>query len=147
MPVVEFSMTKSGDHIDKQVALVTGERSSRVIRIKEKMLDLGEENTEDRVLQALSIYYDEFIGRILKLMGKEFVNRKVTLDGAIDLVFCGGTAMPQNFVERAKKIIPTLELPFTIKDVKLARSPFYSVAQGACLAAESDSQKADAKES
>ena len=140
LPTVEFSITKSGDHIDQQVAAATGERLTRIIRVKEKELDLGQEPANE-MLQALSIYYDEFIKRILTKMGQEFTARKVSLDGAIDIVVCGGTAMARNFIGRAQKVVAGLDLPFKIRAVRLSDDPFYSVAEGACLAALSDHDK------
>jgi len=141
LPTVEFSITKSGDHIDNQVSAVTGERTSKIVRVKERELDLSNIPPDNNVLRALGIYYDELLARTLNGIAKEFTRRGVSLDGSVDMVICGGTAMAKGFVPRAKMVIEKLDLPFKIKDVRLASNPFYSVSQGACLAAMSDWEK------
>ena len=141
MSLVEFSTTKCGDFIDKQVAQVTGTPLGKVIRIKERDLDLNKVNIDDPVQQALSIYYDEMIHRVIRSVGKELAKESRSLEGAVEVVICGGTAMAPGFIERVKKALTIVELPFKIKDVHLSSSPFYSVSQGSCLAAQSDAQK------
>jgi hypothetical protein len=142
MSIVDFSSTKCGDYIDKQASTVTGTSVGRVIRIKEKNLDLNKVDSDDPVQQALSIYYDEMIYRVIRNIGKELAKKTHTVDGAVEVVICGGTAMAPGFIGRVKGVLERIELPFKVKDVRLSGTPFYSVSQGACLAAQSDSEKA-----
>ena len=144
LSVCEFSLTRSGDHIDRQTSGVTGESVSRVMSIKEKNLDLSKDNSENNVLQALSIYYDEFIKRVFSAMGKELISKGVSMDAPVPIVICGGTAMAPGFIERVKSVLKSVELPFEVKDVILSNDPFYSVSQGCCLAAIGDSKRSQA---
>jgi len=141
MSVVDFSTTKCGDFIDKQVSLVTGTPVARVIRAKERDLDLNNVDSSNPVMQALSIYYDEMIQRVVRNVGKELVKSSHSFDGALEVVVCGGTAMAPGFIERVKRALDAADLGFKIKGVHLSTSPFYSVSQGACLAALSDAEK------
>ena len=54
LSIVEFSCTKSGDYLDEQVATMTGFKKSKVIKVKEKKLDLGNVDMSDRIQAALS---------------------------------------------------------------------------------------------
>ena len=135
-PVVTISSTRCGDYIDQQVAKVTGKPISQVIKIKEKQLNLEETNSSDRVLHALSIFYDEVIGRIGKGLIKAFRDCETKFDAPIVIVNVGGTSMPKGFAVKLKKVLAPLEMPFQIKSVEMSKVPFYSVARGACLAAQ-----------
>ena len=65
LSLAEFSCTRSGDNIDEQVEKVTGISRSKIVKIKEKSLDLRNVDSSDRVQSALSIFYDETINRII----------------------------------------------------------------------------------
>ena len=144
MSLVDFSSTKCGDYIDNQVSLVTGTPLGKVIRAKEKSLDLDKVNNDEPVQQALGIYYDEMIYRVIRNIGRELAKQNHSVDGAVDVIVCGGSAMPNGFIKRLKASLDNTDIPFKIKDVRLAGSPFYSVSQGACLAAQSDAEKREA---
>jgi hypothetical protein len=141
LSLVEFSSSKCGDYIDKQVAQVTGEPLGKVMRIKESKLDLGKVPPGDRILQALSIFYDEMISRVLREMGKALAKESREIEGAVEIVICGGSSMVPGFLERFKTVLPGIELPFQVKNVRHSSNPFFSVAQGACLAARSDAER------
>jgi len=51
--------------LDEQVATMTGTKKSKVIKIKEKKLDLEKVDMSDRVQAALSVYYDEMVERMV----------------------------------------------------------------------------------
>jgi len=136
-----FSITKSGDYIDEQTSIVTGSPKSKIIKKKEKELDLGSFDMSDRVLTALSIYYDEVINRVIFNMSKEFKNRDSEIDGEIEIVVAGGTSMPKGFCQKFEQNIKTSNFPFKVYRVRHSESPFYSVSQGACIRAQADHQK------
>lgn len=141
MGLVEFSCTKSGDYLDEQVSKVTGERKSKVIRVKEKELDLNNIDMSDRIKAALSIYYDELISRMLYHIDNQFKEKSSSMDGEIEIVFAGGTSLAPGFLERVKEIIKKSNSTFKIYNVRQSKTSFYSVAQGACIRALADSQK------
>ena len=141
MGLVEFSCTKSGDYLDEQVAKVTGERKSKIIRTKERILDLTKVDATDRIQMALSIYYDELINRMLYHIDNKFKETNSAMDGDIEMVFAGGTSMAPGFIDRVKDGLKKIKSPFKVYNVRHSETPFYSVAQGACIRALADSQK------
>lgn len=138
LSLVEFSCTKSGDYLDEQVAKVTGISKNKVIKIKEKALDLSKVDLSDRVQVALSIYYNEMINRMLFHINNEFKTKSSEIDGEIELVLAGGSAMAPGFIERFKEVLKKSDINFKFHNVRLSKTPFYSVAQGACIRAQAD---------
>jgi len=141
LSLVEFSCTKSGDHLDDQVSQVTGFPTNKVIRIKEKNLDLSNVDMSDRVQTALSIYYDEMVDRMVHHICNQFKGQKSELDGEIEIVVAGGTSMAPGFCERLEKALKRVDFPFKVYRVRHSKSPFYSVSQGACIRAQADYAK------
>lgn len=141
LPLQEFSITKSGDYIDERVSAMTGSKKSKVIKIKEKKLNLENVNMSDRVQAALSVYYDEMIERMLFHVTKRFVDSKSDLDGEVEIVVAGGTSMPNGFCSRLEEAIKKMDFPFNIIGVRHSDTPFYSVSQGACIRAIADFKK------
>jgi hypothetical protein len=141
LSLVEFSCTKSGDNLDQQASQVTGIATSKVIKIKEKKLDLNNVDMSDRVQSALSIYYDEMIDRMVHHIANEFKEKSSEMEGQIEIVVAGGTSMAPGFCERLKKSINQSDFPFEVYDVRHSKTPFYSVSQGACIRAQADYKK------
>ena len=141
MELSTFSITKSGDNIDEQVSKVTGIPKSKIIKRKEKELDLGKYEASDRVLAALSIYYSEYINRITGLISKEFEKRGSEIQGETEVVVAGGTSMPKGFCKLFEDSIKESNFPFKLYRVRASETPFYSVAQGACVRAQADYAK------
>lgn len=140
LSLVEFSCTKSGDWLDEQVSKVTGFSISKVMKIKETQLDLNKDNP-DRVHQALFIYYNELISRMLNLISNKFKEHSSEMDGQIEIVVAGGTSMPKGFCSLFEKKIKEVKLPFDIYRVRHAEQPFFAVSNGACLRSIADNQK------
>jgi len=136
-----FSITKSGDEIDRNVAQVTGIAQSKIIKIKEKNLDLNNIDMSDNIQSALSIYYDETIDRIVSHMAREFVDRKSEIDGKVDIVIAGGTSCPNGFNERFAESIKRHDFPFEINQIRGANEKFHAVSQGCCIRAQADWNK------
>jgi hypothetical protein len=141
LSLVEFSCTKSGDHIDEQVEKVTGVLKSKIIRIKEKKLDLDKIDMNDRIQASLSIYYDETIDRVVHHISNALKEKGSEMDGEIEWIVAGGTSMPKGFKGRLEKAIKKANVPLKIYNVRHASAPFYSVGQGACLRALADYAK------
>lgn len=141
LPVVQFSITRSGDYIDQQVYMVTNERLAKIIKTKEHKFDLNNINLNDNLQAALSVYYDEFISRVIRIAFDKLIEGKHEFEGKLPIVICGGTSLAPGFIDRFNSHIKRFELPFEIASVKLSNTPFFSVAQGACLAARSDYKK------
>jgi hypothetical protein len=139
MQLVEFSCTKSGDYLDEQASKVSGISKGKIIKLKETKLDLNNVDFSNRGLASLSIYYDEMIERIIKLISNNFKDKSSEMDGQIEIILAGGTSMPSGFCERFNKKYNVEKLPFDIYQIRQATEPFYSVVHGATLRAISDS--------
>jgi hypothetical protein len=140
-----FSITKSGDDIDEKVSKVTGLAQSKIVKIKEKKLDLTNVDMSDRVNAALSIYYDEMINRVIYMVSKEFVERSSEMDGEVEIVVAGGSSMPKGFCDRFESNLKNSEIPFKIYQVRHSKTPFHSVSQGASIRAQADYVKKQKK--
>jgi actin-like ATPase involved in cell morphogenesis len=141
LSLAEFSCTKSGDNIDEQVEKVTGVSRSKIVKIKERNLDLDNIDMSDRVLAAIQIYYEETIERILFNINKQFREKSNEFDGEIEIVVAGGTAMAKGFIKKMEAIVKKTNLQFRIYGVRLVDDPFFSVAKGTLIRARSDYQK------
>lgn len=143
VPVVTFSLSKSGDWIDEQVGIALGETASRVCEVKEKSLDLTNVKTQSRIETALAIYYDNLIDYVLKSIKQEFDNNpKIPrFTKPVTLVVSGGTTMPKGFLAKFNKALLRVKLPMEIGKVKMASSPLYAVAKGTLIAAITDEER------
>jgi len=137
----QFSCTKSGDNIDEQVEKVTGISKNKVIKIKEKNLNLEKVDMNDRVQAALSIYYEETINRIVHNVSNRFKDKTSGVDGEIEIVVAGGTSMVPGFCKKLEESVKKSDMPFKIYRVRQSPTPFYSVGQGACIRAQADYAK------
>jgi actin-like ATPase involved in cell morphogenesis len=141
IPVCEFSVTKSGDYIDRQASNVTSTPVSKVTKIKEDKLDLNNVDFSDRVIAALSIYYDETIKRAITNIRKELSKTDRDFEGPCEIILAGGTSMIKGTADRFKKALAKENLTFEVLDVRMSKDPFFSVAQGMCMRARSDFDK------
>ena len=141
MELSAFSVTKSGDYIDDSAAQVTGVSSSKVLRKKEKELDLANPDMSDNILSALWIYYDEITSRFLHQMSKAFTDKGTEIEGDVEIVVAGGTSLPNGFCEMIQSKLSDYSFPFKIYRVRHSETPFYSVSQGSSIRAQADYKK------
>jgi hypothetical protein len=132
VPVVAFSIQKGGDYIDEMVGSSVNESPTRIKRIKEEGLDLLAD-PKDRIETGLHIYYDDLFETLAsslhRVLGSSDNIPRIT--GKIPVVLSGGTVMPNGSLEKFKKAMASIRLPFEISDVQLADEPLYSTAKGA----------------
>jgi actin-like ATPase involved in cell morphogenesis len=141
MELDSFSITSSGDAIDVSTAQVTGVPLATVVKIKEKKLDLNKIDPSDRVQQALSIYYDEMIERVVKAIGNNFKDKKSEMEGKMEVVVAGGTSLCNGFISRLEEGFKKFPIPFDILKVRHSEIPFYSVSNGCCIRSRADYAK------
>jgi len=143
VPIFKFSVAKSGDWIDQQVAMAVDETASRVSAIKESSLDLSKEGTLSKIESALSIYYNHLIEYVIENIKQEFTKAKSMsrIVKPITIVLAGGTSLPKGFAHRFKQILDQLKLPVPVGEVRMAFQPLRSVAKGALVAASADEAK------
>lgn len=138
LSLVEFSCTKSGDFLDEQVAKATGVSKNKVLKIKEKLLNLDKIDESDRVQVALGIYYQEMIERMIHHICTQFKSKSSEMEGEIEVVVAGGSSMAPGFCKKFEEVLKKTDMPFKIYQIRHSSTPFYSVGQGACLRAQAD---------
>ena len=138
VPLLTFSLARSGDWIDERAALAVGESPSYVCSIKENGLDLTDHDSLSKIPNALAIAYDELIDYFAETLTREF-GKMIKIPRSTEpfpLVLSGGTATPRGFADRLTDALKEHQFPVEIARVRLAKDPFGSVARGAMIAAQ-----------
>ena len=141
MPLINFSVAQSGDWIDRESSKVAGVDVSVITRFKETTLDLNNIDYSDMRQAALDIFYQNMIEYALKNFAEKFNQLDNQIDSPLEIVIAGGTATVPGFVKKFKDVIQGLELPFKIKEVRLADNPLYTVSNGCLVKAMSIEKK------
>lgn len=135
-PLVEFSLTRSGDYIDQAVGNALDISPSLVQLEKEAGVDLL--NPTNKIMEAVSVYYTSIINYTLKNIVYELNKRKKELpvfSNPVPIVVSGGLTLAKGFTEKVRASVEKLEMPFEIKEIKRAEDPMRAVARGCLLAA------------
>jgi len=141
VPVVTFSVARSGDWIDEQTAMSLGTIPNRITAIKEKNTDLSNfmvgSKKERRIREAIVYYYREVIRYSLDQIKKKLdqTTDNLELPESISVVVSGGTSMANGFLGLFKEVIGEYDFPFAIKDVRQADDPMTAVAEGLLIKA------------
>lgn len=143
MPMITFSVPKSGDYIDKCSAEVLGERNTTRVRLyKEENLDLSRP-PKDEMTRALHIFYEDVLVSLVERLRHEFgrSGQLPKIDRPMQIVLAGGTARPAGFLQKFESILKAGgEFPIEIADVRLAKDPLTTTANGCYIAAMSESK-------
>ena len=143
---LKFSTSRSGDWIDSMVAADLNMVPNRVTNIKEKYLDLqnpekAKNKKMKRVLEALYYYHKALIDYTVKKIIKEFDKRvDIEIDESIPIVVSGGTSLPNGFLELFKDVIMKYDLPFELSEIRRAKNPLTTVANGLLIRTIADTQ-------
>lgn len=145
IPVISFSVARSGDWIDEQTAQSLGTVANRITKIKETDLDLMNYSVggkkERRVREAIVYYYREMIRYSLDQIKNKLNESADNLDlpESLTVVVSGGTSMATGFMPLFSEILKDYEneLPFKIKAIKHADDPMTAVAEGLLIKAVS----------
>ncbi|MGB8510203.1 MAG: hypothetical protein WCD76_17625 [Pyrinomonadaceae bacterium] len=143
MPMITFSVPKSGDYIDSNVVEVMGERNSTKVRLfKEENLDLSRPPKDD-MTRALHIFYEDVLGSLIERLRAEFKrsSQLPKVDRPMSIVLAGGTAKPAGFKQKFEEMLRAGgDFPIEIADVRMARDPLTTTANGCYIAALSESK-------
>lgn len=139
-PVIQFSVSRSGDWLDESVAKSLNLLPNKVTHIKETKLDLSKSPTsknkqEKRVLEALTMYYKSLMTYVFKTFVEEFnkISDGLELSESIPIIISGGTSKPEGLIEIVEDILlNTSNFPYEISEIRKASDPLTSVAKG-CL--------------
>jgi hypothetical protein len=144
--VLNFSVARGGDWIDDCVSRSLAIVPNRVTSIKENNTDLMNymtgEKKERRIREAIAYYYKEMInytlGNIKNKISKELAN--VELPDALPIIISGGTSKAKGFQELFTNIVEEYrsDLPFQIKEIRIASDPMTAVAEGCLIKAISE---------
>lgn len=137
MPLINFSVAQCGDWIDIQSAKTAGIDVTAMTKYKEKNLDLSNIDYSDMRQAALDIYYQSMIEHALRNFAQKFNQLDNKIDTPLEIVVAGGTASVKGFLDKFKQCLDKLELPFKVKNVRLANSPLFAVANGCLIKAMS----------
>lgn len=143
--VVGASVARSGDWLDSKVSEVCGLDKSICISYKETKLNLSTPDLDSDLAMAYDAYYDQMLKYVFTIFANKFQEIKSQFDAPLDIIVAGGTSLPKGFIDKLKKIVSGMKLPFQIKDVRHAKDPRNAVVYG-CLAHAIASQKKLEKE-
>lgn len=135
-PLVEFSLTRSGDYIDKSVGQALDMSPSLIQQEKEAGIDLY--NPVGEIAEAISVYYGAVIKYTLENIAYELNKRKKDLPifrDPVPLVVSGGLTLADGFVNKVQEVSKNIEFPINIGNIRRAAEPMRSVAHGCLLAA------------
>lgn len=135
-PLVEFSLTRSGDYIDQSVGRALDMSPSLIQQEKEAGTNLLDPQGE--IENAISVYYNTVIKYTLENIAYELGKRKKDLPifrEEVPLIVSGGLTLADGFVSKVQDVLSTLEFPLKIGTVRRAAEPMSSVAHGCLLAA------------
>jgi hypothetical protein len=129
---LQFSVARSGDWIDENAAKAIGERTTKMITVKETGIDLLA--PKDRYEESISIFYRNFIAYVVKAFEKKLreTSDVPEFPEPISVILAGGTSLAKSFDKVFKQEIDKIKLPFQIKEIRLAEDQMFAVAKG-CL--------------
>jgi actin-like ATPase involved in cell morphogenesis len=135
---LDFSIGRGGDWIDSQTASAIGATVAQVLKVKEDpSFDLrNASNIDDEIGQAIYYHYKALIKYEIQMLMREWAKMKSQLDfpAPIPIVLSGGTALLKGFKEfweeELNKFQKKNNLPFKIKEIRLASDPLNAVAKG-----------------
>ncbi|MCK5850573.1 MAG: hypothetical protein KAH23_06620, partial [Kiritimatiellae bacterium] len=117
MPLINFSVARSGDWIDQQTAKTVGMDVSAITRFKETKLDLDNIDASDMKQAVLDIYYQHMIQHGLTNLAEKFSKLDNPIESPLEIVVAGGTATVPGFIEKFKQVVGGLDLPFKVKEI------------------------------
>lgn len=143
VPILEFSVARSGDWIDQETAKSVGVVSNRITAIKERDLDLNNyavgKKKERMIRESLVYHYREMIRYVFKLINDKLKNEidDLQLPEEISIVVSGGTSLATGFLELFKDVVDEYddEFPIDIKEIRHADDPLSAVAEGLLIKA------------
>jgi len=136
-PLVEFSVTRSGDFIDQSVGEALDISPSLVQLEKEAGVDLI--NPTNQIMEAVAVYYTSVINYTLENVIYELERRKKDIPlfrAPVPIIVSGGLSLAEGFVERVEKCLNNMNFPLKISKVQRAGNPMTAVAHGALLASQ-----------
>jgi len=134
-PVVQFSLTRGGDWIDNAVGKAL-DMSSSLVQLEKEGSNLDLSNLQDKIQEALGVYYNVLINYALDNIVYELEKSKLpSFRNPIPVIVSGGLTLVNGFAQRFEKESQSKEFPFEIREVRRASDPMNCVAHGCLMAA------------
>lgn len=138
--ILYWATTRSGDWLDQMAALAS-DAPETVVQVEKENggFTVGEEVDGDPILSAVSIYYDRLIDYTAQAMVTQLIKTDRPFKEPISIVLAGGTARAEGFCEAFAGALEEHageDLPFSIKEVRLAKDPLRAISRGCLLASE-----------
>ena len=140
VPVFSFSIPKAGDFIDNSAASVTGERANRIRIYKEKSFHING-HYEDKMKQALGVYYDDMIQSLVAGMRNAFPAVPQAAESV--QAHSAGAERRHRHAGRAsasasRRTLRESSFPIELSEIRMAAEPLTATAKGALVAALCD---------
>lgn len=136
MSALQFSVSKSGDWVDKQVAADCGISRAKAQKIKEtgdySIAANGTRTTREH--NAIRAHYGALIRYVLANIANEFNNsdNTPTFPNAVPIVIGGGTSMVPGFLDVFQEEFTQQDFPIEVSEIRHVDEPLTAVARG-CL--------------
>jgi hypothetical protein len=141
IPLINFAIAQSGDWIDRESAKAAGLPVSAMTSFKEKKFSLEKVDYTHMKQACLDIHYQAMIRHAVQTFSQKFNSLEEEIDVPLEIVVAGGTASVPGFMEKFQSVLKTMELPFKVKNLRMAKNPLYAVARGCLLKAINLEQK------
>ena len=138
-PILKFSVTKSGDYVDRMVAVATHQPDTVIQMEKEAGgYSIANNNQDNEIHKALAIYYRRLINYVVESLSSRLSNSAdlPKFQQPIPVVISGGTSLAEGFADVFREELKSVSLPFQVSEVRLAKDQLRSVARGLLLASE-----------
>jgi hypothetical protein len=141
--VSKYSITKSGDWVDRMAAASLNEADS-IVQVEKEHGDflVGEEVPGNPILTAVSLYYTRLIDYICKHLVAQLASSTLPKFSApIPLIIAGGTSRARGFKEyfgvRLETLLRESNVSIKISEIRYAKDQLRAVSRGCLLACNS----------
>jgi hypothetical protein len=138
VPVMQFSVARGGDWIDRQAAAATGQPVDKVTWRKERGVRLDFTSKAGDIEGALNVYYENHVDYVVKHIAREVRKKNVQEGLAVPVTITGGTMQPEGFEKLLLEKLRAADLPFEVSAVQRSTEPIFSIVRGALVAALSE---------
>jgi hypothetical protein len=138
VPVMQFSVARGGDWIDRSAAHATGQPVDKVTWRKERGLSLDFASKAGDIEGALNVYYENHVDYVVKNIAREIKKKNVQEGLSVPVTITGGTCQPKGFDKLLLEKLRAADLPFEISEVRMSTEPIFSVVRSALVAALSE---------
>jgi len=144
---LNFSVGRSGDWIDENVARDTGVTKAKAQYIKEAgdySISPTSVEVRSREQNAIKTYYESLIRYVLANIERQFTSISMpNFPKAVPIVCGGGTSMVNGFIDVFKDQFTQKGFPLEITDISLVKEPLTAVARGCFIDSEIEEEEVE----